>query len=139
MPMIDVYAAAGTFGNKRELTKALNAALMKWEQVPPISWFTDNTAAFVHEMPADALANANGDSTYVRIQVLTPVGVLDRTKKLGVTRDMTEIVAQAAGDPSLSARVWVQIVEAPDGGWGIAGHAYTNDEIAAEARRQLGK
>lgn len=29
MPMIDVYAAKGTFGNKRELTKALNAALMK--------------------------------------------------------------------------------------------------------------
>lgn len=138
MPMIDVYAAKGTFGNKRALTKALNEALMKWEKVPPISWFTDNTAAFIHDMDADALANANGDSTYVRIQVLTPVGVLDRDKKLGVTREMTEIVAAAAGDPSVADRVWVQIVEAPDGGWGIGGHAYTNEEIAGEARRRLG-
>ena len=139
MPMIDVYAARGTFGNKRELTKALNAALMKWEKVPLISWFTDNTAAFIHELDADALANANGDGNYVRIQVLTPVGVLDRDKKLGVTKEMTEIVVAASGDPTLKDRVWVQIVEAPDGGWGIDGHAYTNVEIAEEARRQLGK
>ena len=139
MPMIDVYAAAGTFRNKPALTRALNAALMKWEQVPPISWFTDNTAAFIHEMPADALANANGDSSYVRIQVLTPVGVLSREKKLGVTAEMTDIVADAAGDPSLKDRTWVQILEAPDGGWGIAGHAYLNSEIAEEARRRLGK
>ena len=139
MPMIEVYAARGTFRNKPELTKALNAALMAWENVPLIPWFTDNTAAFIHELDSDALANANGDSNYVRIQVLTPVGVLDRDKKLGVTRDMTDIVVAAAGDPGLKERVWVQIVEAPDGGWGIDGHAYTNIEIAEEARRQLGK
>jgi len=137
MPMIDVYAAKGTFRNKRELTKALNEALMRWEKVPLISWFTDNTAAFIHELEPDSLANANGDSNYVRIQVLTPVGVLDRDKKLGVTREMTEIVASAAGDATIRDRTWVQIVEAPDGGWGIDGHAYTNLEIAAEARRQL--
>ena len=137
MPMIDVYAAKGTFRNKRDLTKALNEALMRWEKVPPISWFTDNTAAFIHEMDADALANANGDTNYVRIQVLTPVGVLDRDKKLGVTKEMTDIVVAAAGDPTLKDRTWVQIVEAPDGGWGIDGHAYTNAEIEAEARRRL--
>src|SRR5882757_1074675 len=137
MPMIDVYAAKGTFRNKRDLTKALNEALMRWEKVPPISWFTDNTAAFVHEMDSDALANANGESNYVRIQVLTPAGVLDRDKKLGVTKEMTDIVVSAAGDPTLKDRTWVQIVEAPDGGWGIGGHAYTNAEIEAEARRRL--
>jgi phenylpyruvate tautomerase PptA (4-oxalocrotonate tautomerase family) len=137
MPMIDVYAATGTFSNKPELTKALNAALMRWEKVPLIPWFQDNTAAFIHELPADSVANASGSSKYVRIQVLTPVGVLDRDKKLGVTMEMTGIVAGAAGDPGLAERTWVQIVEAPDGGWGIAGHAYTNAEIATTAREKL--
>lgn len=138
MPMIDVYAARGTFGNKPGLTQALNACLMAWEQVPPISWFTDNTAAFIHEMDADSLANANGDSTYVRIQVLTPVGVLDREKKLGVIGEMTDIIVAASGAATPKEHVWVQIVEAPDGGWGIGGYAYLNDEIATEARRRLG-
>lgn len=137
MPMIDVYAAAGTFTDPATLTKDLALAMMRWEQVPPIPLFLDNTAAFVHELPVEALSNAAGDHNYVRVQVLTPVGILDRDKKLGVVREMTDIVATAAGDPGLTGRTWVLITEAPDGGWGIDGHAYTNVEIAEQARRDL--
>jgi len=137
MPMIDVIAVAGTFGDKRKLTKDLTAALMRWEKVPNISLFIDNTAAFIHELGADALATARGDNNYVRVQILTPVGVLDRDKKLGVVKEMTEIVAAAAGDPTLVERTWVLITEAPDGGWGIDGHAYTSAEIGEAARREL--
>ncbi|WP_434386652.1 tautomerase family protein [Melittangium boletus] len=137
MPMIDVYAVAGTFSNKRELMQSLNAALMRWEKVPPLALFQENTAAFIHELPADALANARGQSNHVRVQILTPVGILDREKKLGVTKELTDIIAAAAGDPSLVQRTWVLIHEAPDGGWGIDGHAYTNAEIAEAARREL--
>jgi len=137
MPMIDVTAAAGTFRDKPALTRALTAALMKWEKVPLIPWFTDNTAAFIRELPVDSLSNANGDTNYVRIDVLTPVGVLDREKKLGVVRELTEIVAAAAGDPGLVQRTWVLIGETPDGGWGIDGHSYLNAEIATEARKQM--
>ena len=137
MPMIDVYATVGTFGDKHTLAKDLANAVMRWEQVPPISLFKNNTAAFVHELPADALANAAGDSNYVRVQVLTPVGVLDRDKQLGVVRELTDIVAAAAGDPSLADRTWVLISESPEGGWGINGHANTSADIVAAARREL--
>ena len=135
--MIDVYAVAGTFSDKRSLTKSLTAALMRWEKVPSIALFLDNTAAFVHELPSDALSTARGDNNYVRVQVLTPVGVLDRDKNLGVVREMTEIIAVEARDPSLAERTWVLITEAPDGGWGIDGHAYTSVELGEAARREL--
>jgi phenylpyruvate tautomerase PptA (4-oxalocrotonate tautomerase family) len=137
MPMIDVTAAVGTFADKRALTRALTTALMRWEKVPDTPFITDNSAAFVHELPADCLATANGDSTYVRVLVLTPVGILDRDQKLGVTREMTDLVVEAAGDPGLGGRVWVQVVEAPDGGWGIDGHAFTNAEIVQATRKEL--
>jgi phenylpyruvate tautomerase PptA (4-oxalocrotonate tautomerase family) len=139
MPMIDVTARAGTFKDKPALVVALAKAMMKWEQVPPISLFSDNTAAFIHELPADAFGDANGKSDHVRVNVLTPVGILDRDKKLGVTTELTDLVVAAAGDPSLKDRTWVLIAETPDGGWGLGGHAYTNAEIAAEARKRLGK
>jgi phenylpyruvate tautomerase PptA (4-oxalocrotonate tautomerase family) len=137
MPMIDVYAATGTFADKPALTKNLAAAIMRWEAVPQIGLFLDNTAVFIHELPADSLSNANGDTNYVRVQILTPVGVLSREKQLGVVKEMTEIVVAAAGDPTLADRTWVLIHEAPDGGWGIDGQAYTNAEIAVAARREL--
>ena len=51
--MIDVYAVAGTFPDKHDLARDLAAAVMRWEQVPPLALFRNNTAAFVHELPAD--------------------------------------------------------------------------------------
>ncbi|MDQ1464528.1 MAG: hypothetical protein QOC73_1469 [Actinomycetota bacterium] len=137
MPMIDVYATEGTFADKHSLAQDIANAVMRWEQVPPLALFKNNTAAFVHELPADAISNAAGASNYVRVQVLTPVNVLDRDKQLGVVKELTEIVAAAAGDPSLADRTWVLITESPEGGWGINGHANTGADIAAAARAEL--
>ena len=137
MPMIDVYAAEGTFSDRHSLARDLAAAVMRWEKVPDLAMFRNNTAAFVHDLPADAVSNVSGDSNYVHVQVLTPVGVLDRDKQLGVVRELTDIVAAAADDPSLKERTWVLITESPEGGWGISGHANTGADIVAEARRQL--
>ena len=137
MPMIDVYSTSGTFADKHTLARDLAAAVMRWEKVPEISLFQKNTAAFVHDLPADSLSNVDGDNNYVRVQVLTPIGVLDREKQLGVVRELTDIVAAAAGDPTVAERTWVLITESPEGGWGINGHANTGSDIAQAARSQL--
>jgi phenylpyruvate tautomerase PptA (4-oxalocrotonate tautomerase family) len=138
MPMIDVYATEGTFADKHTLARRLAQAVMRWEQVPEISLFLDNTAAFVHDLPAGAISNAAGAGEYVRVQVLTPSGVLDREKQLGVVRELTDLVAEAAGDPGLVGRTWVLITESPEGGWGINGHANTGEDIVVAARAALG-
>jgi phenylpyruvate tautomerase PptA (4-oxalocrotonate tautomerase family) len=137
MPMIDVYAGERTFSDKHTLAQALARAVMRWEQVPEIPLFLDNTAAFIHDLPAEAISNAVGDSNYVRVQVLTPINVLDRDKQLGVVKELTEIVVAAAGDPTLASRTWVLITESPEGGWGIDGHANTGADIVAAARAAL--
>ena len=139
MPMIDVYAVAGTFADRHQLAVDLATAVMTVEQVPNIPMFRTNTAAFVHELPTDSLSNVDGDSDYVRVQVLTNSGALDRDKQLAVVRQLTDIVAAAAGDPTLVDRTWVLLTEAPQGGWGLSGHANTNDELIAAARAELGK
>jgi phenylpyruvate tautomerase PptA (4-oxalocrotonate tautomerase family) len=137
MPMIDVFATEGTFKHKHELAQDLAKAVMRWEQVPAIPLFFENTAAFIHDLPADAISNAAGESNYVRVQVLTPLHVLDRNKQLGVVKELTEIVVAAAGDSGLADRTWVLITESPEGGWGIDGHANTSDDIIAAARAAL--
>ena len=137
MPMIDVYAA-GTFVGKNKLAQDLANAVMKWEGVPSTDLFKKNTAAFVHELPSEAISNAADDTNYVRVQVLTPVNVLNREKQVGVVRELTDIVAAAAGDRTLANRTWLLITESPDGGWGINGQAFTNADIVASPRAELG-
>ena len=137
MPMIDVYATRGTFKDPKTLARDLAETLMKIEQVPNIPMFRKNTAGFVHELPDGALSNVDGDGNYVRVQVLTNAGALNRDKQLAVVRQFTDLIAAAAGDPSLTARTWVLLTEAVEGGWGLAGHANTNAELVDAARAQI--
>jgi phenylpyruvate tautomerase PptA (4-oxalocrotonate tautomerase family) len=137
MPMIDVYAVEGTFANKQALARNLAAAVMRWEQVPDLALFRNNTAAFVHDLAADSISNVAGENNYVRVQVLTPLGVLDRAKQLGVVKELTEIIAAAGEDASLAERTWVLLTESPEGGWGVAGYANTGADLADAARAEI--
>ncbi len=139
MPMIDVYSAPGTFADKHALAAKLAATLMQIEQVPDIPMFRSNTAAFIHELPADAISNVDGAGNYVRVQVLTNAAALDRDKQLAVVEQFTAIVAEAAGDASQAERTWVLLTEAVPGGWGLYGHANTNEELIAAARAEIAK
>src|SRR5271170_4456021 len=104
MPMIDVYASAGTFTEPHSLAADLAGTLMKIEQVPDIPMFRQNTAAFIHDLPDGALSNVDGESGYVRVQVLTNAGALDRDKQLAVVSKFTAMIADAAHDPALADR-----------------------------------
>ena len=99
--------------------------------------FRQNTAAFIHDLPDGALSNVEGQSNYVRVQVLTNAGALDRDKQLAVVQQFTDLVAAAAGDSSLTGRIWVLLTEAVEGGSGLAGHAHTNAELVDAARAQI--
>ena len=107
------------------------------EGVPPIPMFRNNTAAFVHT--PTTISNVVGEGNYVRVQVLTNVGALNRDQQLAVVAKFTEIVAAAAGDEGLKDRTWVLLTEAYDGGWGLWGHAHTNEELVGAARAEIGR
>ena len=139
MPMIDIYAVAGTFADVKKLAADAAALVKLVEQVPDIPMFRKNTAAFVHEMPAAAISNIDGDSNYIRVQVLTNAGALDRDKQVALVGQMTELIATAANDPQLKTRTWVLLTEDTPGGWGLWGHAQTNDELVDAARAAIGR
>lgn len=137
MPMIDIYAVTGTFADVHQLAIDAAALIKGVEGVPDIPMFRRNTAAFVHEMPAGAVANVDGDAHYVRVQVLTNAGALDRDKQVALVKELTELVAAAAKNPELKMRTWVLLTEAAPGGWGLWGHAHTNEELVVAARSEL--
>jgi phenylpyruvate tautomerase PptA (4-oxalocrotonate tautomerase family) len=137
MPMIDVHATTGTFAAPHALAQRLATTLMGIEKVPDIPMFRKNTAAFVHELPEGAISNVDGDGGYVRVQVLTNAGALDRDQQQAVVTAFVDLVAEAAGDPALKDRTWVLLTEAVPGGWGLFGHANTNEELVAAARAEI--
>ena len=139
MPMIDVYAPTGTFADPHALAVKLADTLKGIERVPDIPMFRKNTAAFVHELPPSSISNVDGDSNYVRVQVLTNADALDRGKQLAVVQQFTSLIAEASGDERLKERTWVLITEAVPGGWGLSSHANTNEELVAAARAEIAR
>ena len=137
MPMIDIWATAGTFSDTKKLAKDAATLIKTVEQVPDIPMFRKNTAAFVNELPPTSISNVDGDSNYVRVNVLTNAGALDRNKQVALVRQLTDLVAAAANDPELKTRTWVQLTEATPGGWGLWGQAETNEDIVNAARAEI--
>ena len=139
MPMIDIYAVAGTFADTKQLAIDAANTVKTIEGVPDLPMFCQNRAAFVHELSEGTLAHVDGDENYVRVQVLTNEGALDHEKQLAVVEQLTKLVSTAAGDETLKERTWVLLTEAKEGGWGLWGHAYTNEELVAAAREEIAK
>jgi phenylpyruvate tautomerase PptA (4-oxalocrotonate tautomerase family) len=140
MPMIDVYAAADLFPTDadRQIAEELTAALLKAEGVTnPGPTHTQNTAAYIHRMPpASVNTAAQGSARTVRVQIVTPPGVLNREGQRQLVAEATQIVAKIARDPTQAGRTWVLLTEAAEGGWGIAGTAFGKEEFAALAAKK---
>lgn len=134
MPMIDVYARADLFpaGTDRQLGEALTAAVLRAEGVAhPGPLHLDNTAAYIHRMdPAAVHTAATGAARTVRVQVITPPGALSHDGQKQLVREITEIVARIAGDPTQASCTWVILTEAAEGGWGLFGTAFGKEEFA---------
>lgn len=144
--MIDVYAPEDLFpaGTDGKLGHELTMAVLRAEGAPnPGPTQANNTAAFIHRMRRDAIHTAATESARsVRVQVITPPGVLGREAQKSLTKDITEIIARISGDPSQGARTWVILTEAAEGGWGISGTAFGRQEfaeLAAKAAAARGK
>jgi phenylpyruvate tautomerase PptA (4-oxalocrotonate tautomerase family) len=140
MPMIDVYAAADLFpaDADRQLAEELTGALLKAEGVTnPGPTHTQNTGAYIHRMPTAAVNTAaQGSARTVRVQIVTPPGVLNREGQRQLVAEATQIVAKIARDQTQVARTWVLLTEAAEGGWGIAGTAFGKEEFSALAAKK---
>jgi phenylpyruvate tautomerase PptA (4-oxalocrotonate tautomerase family) len=139
MPMIDVYAPADLFpaDSDPELGDELTRAVLRAEGVAnPGPFHLDNTAAFIHRLPASAISTARTPSARsVRVQIITPPGSLNRDGQRQIVREATEIVTRISGDEGQTTRTWVILAEAAEGGWGLAGTAFGREEFGALAAR----
>src|SRR5712672_4655153 len=103
MPMIDLYAVADLFPAHadRQLAEELTRALLRAEGVQtPGPTHLNNTGAYIHRMPPSAVNTAAaGAARTVRVQVLTPPGVLQRAGQKQLVAELTRLASQVPADP----------------------------------------
>jgi phenylpyruvate tautomerase PptA (4-oxalocrotonate tautomerase family) len=141
VPIIDIYTPTDLFPDTadRPLAEELTTALLRAEGAPLTAPWIDNTAAYIHRLPATAVHTAaTSAARTVRIQILTPPGALSRDGQRQIVAEATEIVTRLSGDPTQQGRTWVLLTEAAEGGWGVAGTAFGVEEFTALRQAQRG-
>jgi phenylpyruvate tautomerase PptA (4-oxalocrotonate tautomerase family) len=123
MPSIDVHAPGGVFTREaeRRLAERLGYAALAAEGLEPTPFLLDKTwVRFQHGSEVYTGSGAIADRP-VRVLVFAPAGRLGPEAKRELVRRVTQLVAEAAGDPAQEERTFVLILETADGGWGLAG------------------
>jgi phenylpyruvate tautomerase PptA (4-oxalocrotonate tautomerase family) len=137
MPMIDVYVPADLLAadDAAQLATDLTWAVLRAEGVAaPGPFHLDNTAAFVHRLPADSVASGSTASARaVRVQIVTPPAALSRDGQRQIAAEATELIDATVVAGRRPVKTWVILTEAAEGGWGIDGTAYGVEEFAALA------
>lgn len=133
MPM-QIIASEGVFGPAAEqvVFAQLTELLLELNGLSGHPFMTPNIIGEVTVIPKDRTFSG-GKATDIVVFELKVPGIVLPTRELQLAwiERATQIIVEAAAGKVTKERVWGNVVHAVDGLWGIGGHAYSNDELAA--------
>lgn len=129
---IDIVASAGLFDAAAEqaLMARVFSALLAASDATDDERIKAIVGVRLHVLPAERVHMGGRIATSVKIDVVLPsVALASFGRRRRFIADATAAVAALSSDATLADRIVVRIVHSIDGGWGIGGHAFTNDEL----------
>jgi phenylpyruvate tautomerase PptA (4-oxalocrotonate tautomerase family) len=131
---ITVTAPRGTLTHtgEREIVPRLTAALIEASGLTGNSFFTAIVGGTVHLLAPEDIYTAGVNRPAVIIELKLPnIGLADPNARAAFIAAATDIAESLTVDGHTRKDIWVNILNAPDGGWGIGGRAYTGDQLVA--------
>jgi phenylpyruvate tautomerase PptA (4-oxalocrotonate tautomerase family) len=131
---ITVTAPAGelTPAGRAEVLPKLTAALIEISGGTGNPFLTSLIGGTVHVLDAKDIYGGGINRPIVMVELKLPnIGLPTVEERAAFIQAATAIVADAARPGHDPQDTWVNIVNAPDGAWGIAGQAFTGDALIA--------
>lgn len=131
---ITVTAPRGvlTDSGEREILPLLTTALVEASGLAGNAYFTSLVGGTVHILEPENVYAGGVNRPLVMVELKLPnVGLPTLDARAAFIASATEIVSKLAVAGHDRSDTWVNILNAPDGGWGIGGRAYTGDDLIA--------
>jgi len=133
---ITVTAPEGvlTQTGEREILPRLSAALIEASGATGNSFFTGIVGGTVHVLPPRHIYAGGTNRPVVMVELKLPnigLGSVESRKAFIITA--AAIVAELCVPAHRPENTWINIVNAPDGGWGIGDRQYTGEALIAAA------
>jgi phenylpyruvate tautomerase PptA (4-oxalocrotonate tautomerase family) len=131
---ITVTAPRGvlTDSGERDILPLLSAALIEASGLAGNAYFTSLVGGTVHILEPENVYAGGVNRPLVLVELKLPnIGLPTFEARAAFIASATEIVSKLTDAGHDLNDTWVNILNAPDGGWGIGGRAYTGDDLIA--------
>jgi phenylpyruvate tautomerase PptA (4-oxalocrotonate tautomerase family) len=133
---ITVTAPRGvlTPAGEREILPRLTAALLEASGATGNPFFTSIVGGTVHVLAPQDIYAGGVNKPVVLVELKLPdIGLDTHEARAAFIAAATEIVDRLTVEGHDRDNTWVNIVNAPSGGWGIGGVAYTGEDLLKAA------
>jgi phenylpyruvate tautomerase PptA (4-oxalocrotonate tautomerase family) len=131
---ITLHATEGILNAEAEnsVFSELTNLFLKLHQLEENDFITPNIIGEVRRIPSEQSYAGGQRASIVIIELKVPSFALAEPKqRAAFIEEATRIVYRASGGRQPKERIWVNMVYAIDGFWGIGGKTYTNDQLIA--------
>ena len=131
---ITVTAPRGalTSAGEREVLPRLTADLARVNGQSDNPQFIALIGGSVHVLDPEDVYAGGANRPLVMVELKLPnIGLASVEARAAFIAAATDTVAALTTPGHQRTDIWVNILNAPDGAWGIAGHAYTNEALVA--------
>src|SRR5580692_3090607 len=119
---------------EREILPQLTAALIEASGATGNSFFTSIVGGTVHVLDPEDIYAGGTNRPVVMVELKLPnIGLDTVAARAAFITAATAIVAELAVPGHRPENTWVNILNALDGGWGIADQSYTGEALIAAA------
>jgi phenylpyruvate tautomerase PptA (4-oxalocrotonate tautomerase family) len=132
---ITVTAPRGvlTAEGERAVLPRLTQVLLDASGLPDNPFLTAMVGGTVHVLdPADVYAGGASHPVVMVELKLPDIGLATPQARAAFIAAATDVVDELTVAGHKRADTWVNILNAPDGGWGLGGRAFTGQELVAE-------
>ena len=115
---------------KASTHKAITACFLRLHNLSGNSFLERHVIGEITTVPREETFAGGKPQNIVIVETLVPFFALNTPEqRKAYIAEVTEIILRAAGGRVERDRVYVNVVYPVDGLWGIAGKAYTNDQL----------
>ncbi len=130
---IDVFVSRDALQESAvpSLARDLTESLLRWTDASDDEFIRSNVSVFIHEHGENHVFAGGVPARVARIDVKVPtVALTTQERRSGFTADATRLVRTAARPETRFEHVWVFVMNAVEGGWGIDGKALTSEDMS---------
>lgn len=121
-------------GQEKVAFARLSDAMLRWHGLAGNNAITPNIVGAIHVLPEEHTFAGSKNSAVAFVEWKVPsFAFAAREIQQGYIAEATDIIHEMSGGRQPKERIWVNVVHAVDGAWGIGGAALSNAQLGDAA------